>query len=170
MKKLNFGCGHDIRKDYINVDIVKGHGVDKIFDFNVSPYPFNDNEFDEIIADNVIEHLDSVAFVMKELHRITKNNGSVRIIVPYYNCYGAYNSVTHKHYFSHKAFEGFYNKQVRMEHLGDTFIEEEFKLEKFKLLPTRLGKIFVFDFIIKPLSFIFGQIVKGIDVTLIVKK
>lgn len=51
VKKLNFGCGKDIRKDYINADITTLEGVDKIFDFNVFPYPFLDGEFNEIFAE-----------------------------------------------------------------------------------------------------------------------
>jgi len=202
MKKLNFGCGKDIRKDYINADIAAREGVDRIFDFNVFPYPFADGEFGEIYADNVLEHLDDIPAVMRELHRIAKPNGEIRIIVPYYNCYGAYNDVTHKHYFSHLAFEPFYKKGTRGNYFiphhrrtqcmpieecdkslkgnlhqipqvlacGEGFIEEEFELKKLKLIPTRIGKIFLFPPLQKFLSFIFGQIIQTIDITLIVKK
>lgn len=165
MKKLNFGSGKDIKPDYVNVDITAFPGTDKTFDFNHFPYPFSDNEFEEIYSDNVIEHLDDITAVMKELHRITKPNGVIRIIVPYYNCYGAYNDVTHKHYFSHLAFEPFY-KESR----GNYFISEKFALKRLKLIPTRIGKLFLFDFLRKPLSFIFGQIIMAIDIELIVKK
>jgi SAM-dependent methyltransferase len=166
MKKLNLGCGKDIRKDYVNVDITKFEGADLAFDFDCFPYPFLENEFDEIYCDNVLEHLDDVTAVMKELHRITRPDGVVRIIVPYYNCYGAYNDVTHKHYFSHLAFAPFYEKESR----GNYFIKEKFELKRLKLIPTRIGKVFLFDFLRKPLSFIFGQIIMAIDVELIVKK
>lgn len=165
MKRLNFGCGKDIKKGYINVDITNFKGVDKMFDFNVFPYPFNDNEFDIIYSDNVLEHLDSIPSVMKELHRITKPKGIIRIIVPYYNCYGNANDITHKHSFSHLAFEPFY-KECR----SNYFIKERFLLKKFQLIPTRLGQLFLFDFLRKPLSFILGQIIKAIDITLIIEK
>jgi SAM-dependent methyltransferase len=166
MNKLNFGCGKDIKKGYINADIVQSEGVDKNFDFNIFPYPFSDNDFDEILADNILEHLDDISAVMKELHRISKPGGAVRIIVPYYNCYGAYNDITHKHYFSHLSFEPFYKKNTR----GSYFIKEEFELKEIKLIPTRLGKALLFDFLRLPLSFVFGQIIQVIDITLIVKK
>jgi len=166
MKKLNFGCGRDIKKDYMNVDLTPFEGVDKTFDFNIFPYPFNDSEFDEIYTDNVLEHVENLTKVMKELHRIAKPDSIIRIIVPYYNCYGAYNDITHKHYFSHLAFEPFYQEKSR----GNYFIQEKFNLKKLNLIPTRFGKIFIFDFLIKPMSFIFGQIIQTIDLELIVKK
>ncbi len=166
MKKLNFGSGQDIKKDWINVDITPFKGVDKNFDFNVFPYPFKENDFDEIYTDNVLEHLNNIPQVMKELHRITKPNGIIHIIVPYYNCFGAYNDVTHTHYFSHLSFEPFYKPDTR----GNYFIKEKFALKKIKFVPTRFGKIFLFDFIRLPLSFIFGQIIQTIDITLIVLK
>lgn len=165
-KKLNFGCGKDIREGYINVDITAREGVDKVFDFNIFPYPFPENEFAEIYADNILEHLDDIPAVMQELHRITKPDGEIRIIVPYYNCYGAASDVTHKHYFSHLSFEPFYRKNSR----GNYFINEKFELKELKLVPTRLGKLFLFDFIRKPASFVFGQIIQVIDITLKVEK
>jgi len=166
MSRLNFGCGKNIKKGYINADITQFEGVDKTFDFNVFPYPFSSSEFDEILADNILEHLDDIPAVIKELHRISKPGGAIRIIVPYYNCYGTYNDVTHKHYFSHLSFEPFYKKDTR----GNYFIKEEFELKRLKLVPTRLGKVFLFDFVRLPLSFVFGQIIQAIDITLIVKK
>jgi len=166
MKKLNFGCGKNIRKEYVNADITFFEGVDKVFDFNIFPYPFSDSEFDEIYADNVLEHLDDIPAVMRELHRITKNQGEIRIIVPYYNCYGAASDITHKHYFSHLSFEPFYKKEAR----GNYFIEEKFELKRLRLVPTRLGKLLLFDFVRLPLSFIFGQIIQTIDVELVVIK
>jgi len=166
MKKLNFGCGRDIKKGYLNVDIFKREGVDKTFDFNEFPYPFPNNYFEEIYCDNVLEHLEDIPRVMKELHRISKPNGLIRIIVPYYNCYGAYNDVTHRHYFSHLSFEPFYKQNTR----GNYFIKERFELKSLKLIPTRFGRFFLFDFIRKPLSFIFGQIIQAVDISLVVKK
>lgn len=166
MKKLNFGCGKDIKKGYTNADVSQLEGVDKTFDFNVFPYPFPEDEFNEILADNVLEHLDDIPAVMKELHRISKPGGAVRIIVPYYNCYGAYNDITHKHYFSRLSFEPFYRKNAR----GNYFIQEKFEKEKLRLIPTRLGKLFLFDFIRLPMSLAFGQIIQAVDITLVVKK
>ena len=166
MKKLNFGCGQNIKKSWFNVDITLFKGVDKTFDFNIFPYPFRDNNFDEIYADNILEHLDNIPQVLKELHRITKADGLIRIIVPYYNCYGAYNDVTHQHYFSHLSFEPFYKKNSR----GNYFIKEKFQLIKLDLIPTRLGRLIPLNSVRLFLSFVFGQLIQTIDIALKVKK
>ncbi|HLP49077.1 MAG TPA: methyltransferase domain-containing protein [Candidatus Kapabacteria bacterium] len=166
MKKLNFGCGRDIRDGYINVDIDQSKKVDIAFDFDMLPYPFSDNEFDEILADNVFEHLTDIPAVMKELHRISKPGAIIKIIVPYYNSYGAYNDLTHKHYFSHLSFEPFYKKKSR----GTYLIKEEFELKEIKYIPTRLGKLFLLDILRLPLSFMFGQIIQALEIHLAVKK
>jgi predicted SAM-dependent methyltransferase len=65
MKKLNVGCGNRILPGYVNIDIVQGPGVDVVHDLNEFPYPFKDNEFDVIYADNVIEHVDNCIAVIE---------------------------------------------------------------------------------------------------------
>ncbi len=164
--KLNFGCGINIRKDYLNVDIKIAPEVDVSFDFSVFPYPFKDNTFKEIYADNILEHLQDIPRVMKELHRISKNKGLIRIIVPYYNCYGSYNDVTHFHHFNEYSFIPFYKNNT----IANYFIKEKFELVKLSLIPTRFSKFFILSSLRKPLSKVLGQIIQKIDITLRVIK
>lgn len=48
--KLNLGCGTDIRKGWINLDIAKLDGIDVIHDVNNVPLPFEDNTFDYVLC------------------------------------------------------------------------------------------------------------------------
>lgn len=107
MKKLNFGCGKDIRKGYINVDIVKLDGVDIVCDLNKQPYPFADEEFDEIYADNVLEHLDNFIDVMRELHRILKGGGKLIVKVPHFLSHDAWSHPQHTREFTIETFDFF---------------------------------------------------------------
>jgi len=50
--------------------------------------------------DNVLEHLDDIPFVLKEIERVLEKGGIVKIYVPYYNHFLAYSDFTHKHYFT----------------------------------------------------------------------
>jgi predicted SAM-dependent methyltransferase len=56
--KLNIGCGKKILEGYVNLDKIKLPGVDVVQDLNKYPWEFQDNTFDEIYADNVMEHLE----------------------------------------------------------------------------------------------------------------
>jgi len=81
--KLNLGCGRDIRKGWINLDKTNYLGVDIVFDLNVFPYPFQDNTFDVILMQDVLEHLEDPVAVMKEIYRISKNGCIIIIRTPH---------------------------------------------------------------------------------------
>jgi SAM-dependent methyltransferase len=66
----------------------------------VLPWPFDRDQFTEVLAYDVIEHLDRLVPVMEEIHRITKPGGLVRITVPHYSSSNAFTDITHRHYFS----------------------------------------------------------------------
>ena len=83
--KLNLGCGKDIREDYINVDKCKYKGIDKVWDLDVYPYPFEDNSADEIIIFNCLEHLKDWQKAFKEMVRILKKGGKLHIKVPHFS-------------------------------------------------------------------------------------
>jgi ubiquinone/menaquinone biosynthesis C-methylase UbiE len=107
MKRLNLGCGKDIKKGYVNVDIVKLPGVDRIVDLNKFPWPFEPAEFDEILCKHVLEHLEKLDKSMKELLRILKPGGKLKILVPHFTSKSAFTDPTHKHFFSSGTFDYF---------------------------------------------------------------
>lgn len=84
-KKLNLGCGRFRKEGYVNLDCCDNPGTDVVHDLNVFPYPFPDDHFDLIEADHVLEHLDDVFKVMKELKRISKGGGSLIIKMPHFS-------------------------------------------------------------------------------------
>lgn len=104
--KLNVGCGTDIRKGYVNVDKYNYEGIDFIQDLD-NKLDFKDNEFEEILAQDIIEHVTDVQFTMLELSRILKKNGVLKIRVPHYNYRNAYQDITHKTRFSLFTFDCF---------------------------------------------------------------
>lgn len=82
--KLNLGCGNYAKEGYVNLDWHPFPGVDVVHDLSVTPYPFDDEVFDLIEADHVLEHLPSVFIAMREIHRILKPGGRLRIRVPHF--------------------------------------------------------------------------------------
>src|SRR3989344_1469117 len=102
MKKLNIGCGPDIRsksEGWVNLDDLKLKGVDVVHSLNKFPYPFKNNEFDEVFCSHILEHVDDLIKVMKELHRITKPNGIIKIHVPHFSCGVNYRDPIYERFF-----------------------------------------------------------------------
>jgi SAM-dependent methyltransferase len=104
---LDLGCGLHKRAGAIGIDINPRSQADVIHDLNLFPYPFPDSHFDEIICDNVIEHLDDIVKVMEELYRIAKPSGVVTIIVPFFSHRQANTDPTHRHFFGLHSFDYF---------------------------------------------------------------
>ena len=136
MKRLNFGCGNDIKKGWKNVDIQAGKGIDKTFDFNKFPYPIENDTYDYIYSKNVLEHLNHPEKVIFELRRIAKSNSVIEISVPHYTNKGAYNDLQHKHFFNEVCFEMLVQPRTEV----DT--QKKFKLISLDITPTKVGRIF----------------------------
>ena len=107
-KILDLGCGP--YKKYpgaIRVDFNKDMNPDVVHDLNKFPYPFNNEEFDHVVIDNTLEHLDKPLLVMNEVHRILKKNKTCKVIVPYFRSRWAFIDPTHVSFFTASSFEYF---------------------------------------------------------------
>ncbi len=113
--RLNLGCGHDIRPEYLNVDLAPLEGVDVAINLEHIPYPFRDSVFTEAIAINVLEHLPGFLRVMEELWRITCQGAKINIRVPYWSSSGNYEDPTDKCIIHEKCFEfmGSYKRKMQ---------------------------------------------------------
>jgi len=82
--KLNVGSGEDVRFGYINIDIRPVVGTNIILDLEKQDLPFEDNIVSEIVAQDVVEHVeyDRVEYLIKEFYRVLKPSGRLYIRVP----------------------------------------------------------------------------------------
>ena len=94
--KLNLGCENKILSGFVNVDINKTPGVDKVYDLNKHPLPWKDSSVDFILCSHLLEHLDNPLNFMLELHRICKHNAIIDLRVPHFSCFATYTDLTHK--------------------------------------------------------------------------
>ena len=104
---LHLGAGEKYRPDAVNVDLVAATGPDLVHDLDVHPWPLPDGHFREVLAYDVVEHLDDVVRAMEEIHRVCADGAVVKITVPHYSCANAFTDPTHRHYFSVRSFDYF---------------------------------------------------------------
>jgi len=121
---LNLGCGRKYRDGAVNLDIPSSDvRADVWHDLNLRPWPFEENTFTEVVANDVIEHLRDIIPSMEEIHRICRPGAVVRMTLPHFSCANSFTDPTHQHHFSLFSFDhvteesGFYStKRFRILH------------------------------------------------------
>lgn len=131
MRKINLGCGNDIKKGWINIDSVKLNGVDYVVNLSSDKLPFDDESIDEVLCQDVMEHVDYI-FLMREIHRILKPQAKVYIRVPHFSYHRAYEDPTHIHYFSAETFDFFVKAHKRNYYFDFGFSQRRRKLTFIK--------------------------------------
>ncbi len=107
-KVLELGCGQKkIVSHSTSVDINPRSRADVIHDLNRTPYPFENDSFDVLIAEHVLEHLEDMILVMQEVHRICRPSALVFVEVPHFSSSEFFTDPTHRHSFSTRSFDYF---------------------------------------------------------------
>ena len=106
-KILDVGCGQNKFPGAIGIDANPRSHADVIHDLGIFPYPFANDEFDEIICRHVIEHVPDVLGFVGELHRITKPGGRLKIVTPHYSNPDWATDPTHRNHFNSYSFTCF---------------------------------------------------------------
>lgn len=154
--RLNLGSGKCELDGFVNVDWVSSSSRTVVHDLNKFPYPFTDSSVHFILMDNVLEHLDRVDLVMRELYRIGCDGCRVRILVPYYNSKCAVADVTHTHYFSENTLEQFCSNTR-----SNILCQNLFVVERIILVPSKFGVLFP-KFIRRQVSNVLGSVIDSI--------
>lgn len=134
IKKLNLGCDRDYKEGWVNLDFHKNLKCDVVHNLNKFPWPFKDNEADFILMNHVLEHLDDVPRVMKELWRISKPGAIIRITVPYFNNFNAYRDATHKQFFTWDTLTPFTGRVSSREKKNVGYLPKLFSYRRRKLI------------------------------------
>jgi hypothetical protein len=108
------GCGFKKLNDHWNVDIESKCNPDEVLNFEVTPWPYEDNFFDKINADNILEHLGQnpkvFTNIIKEMYRVSKDGAEWFINVPHHRCDLYWDDYTHVRPLSAKTFKMFDQK------------------------------------------------------------
>ena len=104
---LDLGCGSKKYPGAFGVDLSADTDADLAHDLDVVPYPLEDDRFDCVLMQDVIEHVANPYDVMAEVHRITRSGGRVLLRTPHFSSALAYGDPTHRHALSAAALRTF---------------------------------------------------------------
>ena len=115
-RKLNMGSGKDWREDYFNTDFDPYWEPDAVLDFGrdlpigqpleserFGTVTLQNNWFDEIIANDVLEHIPNLTLAMTSCLNLLRVGGVFRISVPYDLSWGAWQDPTHVRAFNERS-------------------------------------------------------------------
>ncbi len=118
--RLNLGSGRDWREDWLNVDIGPAWRPDAVLDIAAAlelprfvaterfgPIALQEHQFDEIMANDVLEHIPDLVAAMTNCLRLLKIGGLLRVQVPYDLSYGAWQDPTHVRAFNERSWAYF---------------------------------------------------------------
>jgi SAM-dependent methyltransferase len=97
---LDVGCGAAKTAGAVGLDISADTAADVVHDLDTFPYPLDDDSFDQILLQDVIEHVELPIRVFEELHRIARPSARIQLRTPHFSSVLAYGDPTHRHYFS----------------------------------------------------------------------
>lgn len=123
MRLLSLGCGPawpETKKQFLNegieaisIDILPSFQPDIVRNI-LRGIPFEDNTFEKVEICMLLEHIgdtNDFVFIMNEIHRVLKDQGTVYITVPHKDSDFAYETLEHVRFFTENSFANFYNNE-----------------------------------------------------------
>ena len=141
---LDIGCGANKVPGAIGMDINPRTAADVIHDLDDLPYPFADDQFDEVIGRHVIEHVRDPMAVMNELHRITRHGGLVKLVAPHWTNPDFATDLTHRNHLNSYSFRNFTSERA----VFDFYTEARFRQRLVRVTILNLWKITGLEFFI----------------------
>lgn len=103
---LDVGCGSKKHPGAVGIDVSADTHADVVHDLNVFPWPLENGTFDQILLQDVIEHLHDAYAVFAQLHRVAAPGARVHLRTPHFSSVLAYSDPTHVHFFAAEAIRG----------------------------------------------------------------
>jgi len=135
---LNLGCGNRHLDGAINLDRIPEVNPDVVHDLDKFPWPFEENRFNEVYANDVIEHCSDVVATMEEIHRVSRDGAVVRVTTPHFSSANSFIDPTHRYHFSYFSFHYFTG-----EHDFDFYSDKRFRRRAAQIIfyPTFTNKL-----------------------------
>jgi SAM-dependent methyltransferase len=97
---LDVGCGNNKAPGAWGIDLDPGTQADVICDLNGTSWPLAGGQFEEILCNQVLEHVTDVMRFMEEAHRLARPGALVKVVTPHYTSPSSYADPTHRHHFA----------------------------------------------------------------------
>lgn len=143
-RKLQIGCGRKAREDHVNLDIDPDVGADWVYDLNhplglpakIITDRFGTVElvggwFEEVLADNVLEHIRDLMTAMRTIYEVMAVGGRFHLFVPHDLSYGAWQDPTHVRAFNEQSWQYFGERCP--------WPDGYFELAELRLTPSSIG-------------------------------
>jgi len=106
MVKLQLAAGNRPMKGYVNHDLFKhSEHIDIAFDLNEKHWPIEDNSYEEVVAMDVLEHLDSFLNFMDNCWRILQPGGRLTVRCAGWTSESCWHDPTHKRPYDARTFD-----------------------------------------------------------------
>lgn len=129
---INIGCGRRRTPGVIGIDHIPLPTVDIVANIEHGLPFLADDSVDVVIADSILEHVDQFAGLMREIHRVLKPGGELRVTVPHFSNPYYYSDYTHKRFFGLYTFDYFIDRsKQRMKRIvPDYYSDIRFEITK----------------------------------------
>lgn len=107
MRKLDIGCGLHKQVGFEGMDLFPLPGVDIVWDLEKTPWPIEDDTYDEVIAYHSLQQVREIIPAVREIHRVTKPGGIIRIRVPHAVSWNMWSDPMQKTFFGLRWFDYF---------------------------------------------------------------
>jgi hypothetical protein len=135
---LNLGCGHKFLDSAVNLDRVASVNPDIVHDIEQFPWPFQENRFETVQANDIVEHCSDLVATMEEIHRICKNGALLHITTPHFSSANSFTDPTHRYHLGYFSFHYFTG-----EHSFDFYTDKRFRRRRAQIVfyPTIINKV-----------------------------
>jgi hypothetical protein len=141
-KRINLGCGQNKLPNFTNIDIDPSVNPDHIIDLNHAPWPIKNNEYNHIVATNILEKLDmskdNFTEIINEMYRISDNGAVWEIEIPHWRHDESVFNIINKRLFTPNNFYVYsknyiFQKLTKQEKIDKIYLEHDIDIEVIDL-------------------------------------
>lgn len=148
--QIELGSGGPAREGLYAVDRLPLEGVDAVADLNEPLAELPDDCASLVRSRHVLEHVENLELALREMHRITRPDGRIVIVVPHFSNPYYYSDPTHVRFFGLYSMHYFVapEKQRIRRKVPAFYSDVRFEIERLQIRFYRLTR---FDRLIEPL-------------------